>query len=72
MRIYHLFNYEQTSAILEDQKMIHKLFNLVFIAFLSLITVSATAASKAEIDAGVQVAIQNFYEESPAGKILAE
>ena len=52
--------------------MSNKLYNLVLIALFSLITVPAMAASKAEIDAGVQVAIQDFYEESPAGKILAE
>lgn len=32
---------------------------------------TAIAASKAEIDANVEVALERFYEESPAGKRLS-
>jgi lipid-binding SYLF domain-containing protein len=34
--------------------------------------VPASADSKAEIDANIQVALADFYEKSPAGRILAE
>jgi lipid-binding SYLF domain-containing protein len=46
--------------------------SLLLAALLALLSVPALADSKAEIDANVRVAMQEFYEKSPAGKILAE
>jgi len=40
--------------------------------FIALISVPAIADSKAEIDANTQVALHEFYESSPAGKMLAD
>lgn len=38
----------------------------------SLVVMPAWADSKAEIDANVSVALQEFYEKAPAGRILAQ
>ena len=51
----------------------YKMINTLVFLFLSLALLPVTmAASKAEIDANVQSALQTFYKESSAGKILAE
>ena len=48
-------------------------YSKFFLAFLlTLLSYPALADSKAEIDANVQVALQEFYEKSAAGKILAQ
>jgi len=52
--------------------MLPRQFKLFLAALLAVTTTPALADSKAEIDANVQVAIQEFYESSPAGKILAQ
>ena len=41
-------------------------------AILVSLSFSVGAASKAEIDANVSVALDDFYQQSAAGKILAE
>ena len=38
----------------------------------AVLPLAAQADSKAEIDANVRVALEEFYEKSPAGRILAE
>jgi len=55
-----------------DLRMLPRQFKLFLAALLAVTTTPALADSKAEIDANVQVAIQEFYESSPAGKILAQ
>ena len=51
----------------------NKLKKFSLLAMLTLACSSvAIAASKVEIDANVEVALEKFYEESPAGKRLAE
>ncbi len=49
-----------------------KLYSLLLAYIMVLVALPVTAASKAEIDANVQVTVQNFYDESPVGKLLAE
>jgi len=49
-----------------------KLYGLLLAYIMVLVALPVTAASKAEIDANVQVTVQNFYDESPVGKLLAE
>ena len=45
---------------------------LILCALMACITLPAAAASKEEIDVNVQVALEEFYEKSPAGRILSE
>ncbi|MBT8147228.1 MAG: hypothetical protein KJN90_10260 [Gammaproteobacteria bacterium] len=52
--------------------MFHRCFKLLLASLLAVTANLAVADSKAEIDANVQVALQEFYEKSPAGKILAQ
>ena len=52
--------------------MLQRIIKLLLTALLTVTAIPALADSKAEIDANVQVAIQEFYEKSPAGKILAQ
>jgi len=52
--------------------MIHRHFKLIPALWLAFVSIPALADSKAEIDANVQVALQEFYEKSPAGRILAQ
>lgn len=49
-----------------------KLYSLLLAYIMVLVALPVTAASKAEIDANVQVTVQNFYDESPVGKLLTE
>lgn len=52
--------------------MFYRYFKLFLAALLAFTANTALADSKAEIDANVQVALQEFYDKSPAGKILAQ
>ncbi|MFM1896081.1 MAG: hypothetical protein RLZZ385_1155 [Pseudomonadota bacterium] len=52
--------------------MTHKLFTAALLALALLTSLSANAASKEEIDANVEEALAKFYEESPAGRRLAQ
>jgi lipid-binding SYLF domain-containing protein len=52
--------------------MLHRSYKLLLVFLLTTTSMPALADSRAEIDANVQVALQEFYEKSPAGKILAQ
>ncbi|MCP5348536.1 MAG: hypothetical protein H7A04_16920 [Pseudomonadales bacterium] len=52
--------------------MIQRFQFVILATFMALVPASAMADSKAEIDANVQVALDEFYEKAPAGKILAD
>jgi lipid-binding SYLF domain-containing protein len=49
-----------------------RVYSVLLVVIIVLAAISVTGATKAEIDVNVQVTIQNFYDESPAGKTLAE
>ncbi len=53
-------------------RMLHNCFKLLLALLLATASLPALADSRAEIDANVEVALQEFYEKLPAGKILAQ